>query len=139
MKTLKTLSLVSAILLSSSFYSQCIKGNCHKGHGTFTWDNGDYYEGSWVNGIQHGYGDFYWENGDHYKGKFKEGKIKGLGKYTWENGDWFDGTWVDDKMNGQGTYFWAKSGAKYEGYFKDDKIVETENQETQETPSKEGN
>jgi hypothetical protein len=35
--------------------------------------------------------------------------------------------------------FGQKNQAKYEGYFKDDKIIDTENQETQETPSKEGN
>ena len=47
-----------------------LKGNCHRGHGTFEWDNGSFFEGSWVEGLPNGYGDFYYENGDRFKGQF---------------------------------------------------------------------
>ena len=66
MKNIFTVFFFSIITLSS--YSQCIKGNCHRGHGTFKWENGSSYDGYWVEGKPHGFGDFNYENGDKYKG-----------------------------------------------------------------------
>ena len=50
-----------------------VKGNCFRGHGTYEWENGDFYEGMWKAGKPDGNGTFYFENGDNYVGRFSEG------------------------------------------------------------------
>ncbi len=116
--------------------AQCVKGNCHKGHGTFNWENGDIYAGSWDDGFPNGYGDFFHENGDNYKGQFKKGKKEGNGRYTWKNGNYYDGAWEGDKANGRGKYHWAEEGATFEGSFKEGGITNIEVGVAVETPEK---
>ncbi len=133
MKNLSLTSIFSFLLIASS-YGQCIKGNCHKGHGTFTWENGDMYIGSWINGLPNGHGDFIWENGDNYKGNFEDGKMNGQGRYKWKTGNTYNGYWKENKMNGRGTFSWAKEGATFEGFFQEDKITNTETDDSQSVP-----
>lgn len=77
---MKNIFIVILISFTSSIsYSQCVKGNCHRGHGTFKWENGSAYDGYWVDGKPHGFGDFMYENGDKYKGNFIAGKEAVLG------------------------------------------------------------
>lgn len=123
-------------LISVASYSQCVKGNCHRGHGTFLWKDGNKYDGYWVDGKPQGFGDFIYSNGDKYKGGFLGGKKNGIGKYTWKNGNTYNGHWSDDAMNGIGEYHWMKENAKYEGSFKDGQIESVEIEATIETPEK---
>ena len=46
MKNIFAITLFSLASLAS--YSQCVKGNCHRGHGTFFWENGGSYDGYWL-------------------------------------------------------------------------------------------
>jgi hypothetical protein len=131
MKTFTITTILSFFLCFNS-YSQCIKGNCFKGHGTFQWENGDMYIGSWVNDLPNGQGKFIWENGDHYMGNFEEGKLSGRGTYKWENGNSYNGQWSENKMTGRGTYYWSKEGATYEGFFSEDKIINSETDDSQD-------
>lgn len=134
MKSIFTLVILSCLTLVSS--AQCVKGNCHRGHGTFEWENGSFFEGSWVDGLPNGYGDFYYENGDRFKGQFSKGQKSGNGRYTWKNGNYYDGNWNKDKMTGRGKFHWAKDGGSYEGLFKDGQIVNIEIAVTVDTPEK---
>ena len=134
MKNIFLASLLSFI--STVFYSQCIKGNCYKGHGTFLWKDKNKYEGFWTDGKPSGFGDLTYENGDRYKGGFVDGKKNGTGKYTWKNGNSYNGDWSKDAMNGDGEYIWIKEISKYEGSFKDGKIENVEIGITIETPEK---
>ena len=133
MKLFTTTTILSLFICFSS-YSQCIKGNCYKGHGTFQWENGDMYIGSWINGLPNGNGKFIWENGDNFTGNFEEGKLSGQGRYKWKNGNSYNGQWVENKMSGRGTFYWNKEGATYEGWFKDDKIINSETDDSQDVP-----
>ena len=36
-----TITAVLSFFTCFNSYSQCIKGNCYKGHGTFQWENKD--------------------------------------------------------------------------------------------------
>ena len=134
MKNIFLASLLSFI--STVSYSQCIKGNCHRGHGTFLWEDKNKYEGFWIDGKANGFGDLRYQNGDKYKGGFIDGKKDGTGKYTWKNGNSYNGSWSKDAMNGDGEYVWIKENAKYEGSFKDGKIENVEIGITIETPEK---
>ena len=134
MKYFLTLSISICFSLAST--AQCVKGNCHNGHGTFEWENGGFYEGMWDDGKPHGYGFFIYENDDQYKGKFSEGLRQGNGKYTWKAGNSYDGNWDKDKMNGRGDFHWAKDGGVYKGLFIDGQINNIEIEATLETPEK---
>ena len=52
--------------------AQCVSRNCFRGHGTYEWENGDFYEGIWKAGKRDGNGTFYFENGNNYVGRFSE-------------------------------------------------------------------
>jgi len=49
------------------------------GHGTFMSENGDKYEGDFVNGIKNGTGTLRLHTGEIYEGKWKDGKRHGKG------------------------------------------------------------
>lgn len=59
-----------------------------EGQGKYTWKDGSFYVGEFVNGLRHGYG--VWRSsevgGDTYEGNYKDDKKSGRGKYTWANG-----------------------------------------------------
>ena len=125
--TMKTiLSLFLCFGVATAISAQCVKGNCFKGHGTYEWENGDFYEGMWKNGKPDGNGVFYFENGDNYTGRFSEGLKSGHGKYTLKDGNTYDGNWDDDKMDGRGKYYWAREGATFDGLFKEGQFTNIE-------------
>ena len=49
------------------------------GHGYYTWPEGGYYKGNYINNIKEGEGEFMWPDGRIFKGTFKEGKPNGKG------------------------------------------------------------
>ncbi len=84
------------------------------GRGTLTCPNGDRYEGEWLKGERNGKGIFAWANGDRYEGDFKNNDFAGRGVFTGANGDRYEGDWANGKLHGKGTYWWA-NGIRYEG------------------------
>ena len=54
-----------------------------------------------------------YKNGDRYQGTCFEGRRNGYGVYNYKNGDKYDGEWADDMRDGYGVYTYA-SGALYE-------------------------
>ena len=44
------------------------------------------YDGQWINDEFDGYGEYIWENGEYYEGPFKNGLRHGKGKYFYSNG-----------------------------------------------------
>ena len=51
------------------------------GYGTYTWVDGNKYEGDVVNGIRIGKGIYTWPNGYKYEGDFINGIRTGMGMY----------------------------------------------------------
>lgn len=45
-----------------------------EGIGKYTWANGEFYEGEWVNGLKHGSGMWKGIKGDSYVGEWRLGK-----------------------------------------------------------------
>ena len=86
------------------------------GHGVYTWANGVRYEGNWIDGNRTGKGIYTWANGERYEGDFIEGIRTGKGIHTWSNGDRYEGDYADGKITGKGIYTWA-DGTRYEGDF----------------------
>ena len=64
-----------------------MNGELH-GKGKFKWNDGNEYEGEYVNGIREGIGEFKWSNGNIFRGRFRQGKPDGRGLTTY-NGERF--------------------------------------------------
>ena len=117
----KIVSLIIFCLLSSSLYSKepCPKTdpltwtNClgKKNH-----DNGDKYEGEFLNGKYHGYGRYVFSDGEIYEGYFANGKRHGKGKEIHTNGSVYEGELFENNRQGKGTY--TMGDWKYVGDFK---------------------
>jgi hypothetical protein len=96
----------------------CLQGNCYNGHGTYKWESGNQYTGTFKNGLRDGEGVFIFTNGDKYIGEYKAGKRSGIGIYLFNNGMKYEGEYVDDERNGFGI-FTLTNGARYEGEYQD--------------------
>ena len=82
-----------------------------------TYNNGDKYEGDFVNNIKEGKGVYYYENGDKYEGDFIQDKKEGYGVYFYKNGEKYEGEFKGGKKHGFGKYYYI-DGDRYEGEFK---------------------
>lgn len=122
------------------------------GHHSYTFSNGDRYEGGFLNNYLHGKGTYYfladnafkgaiyegeyWNGkrhgygrltfkGETYVGEFQRNGFHGKGTYTWPNGDKYVGQFRNDKKNGQGTLTFADGTVK-EGIWRNDKLQSTQ-------------
>jgi len=91
MNIIKIILVVLALNFSSSVFAAI----------TYTqFDNGDTYEGNWVNDVINGYGKYTWSSGDVYEGNQVNGLINGYGKYTLSSGEvYYEGNWVNGAMS----------------------------------------
>jgi hypothetical protein len=86
------------------------------GHGKFTDDQGNEYDGQWKNGLPDGKGSF--KSRDKrtvYEGFWTKGLRHGIGKMIWEGGDVYSGTWCQDIVCGRGILKCA-NWVTYEGF-----------------------
>ena len=122
----KFLSIVLlSLLFGGSALAECIKGDCKKGYGEFSWKGLGIYKGEWLNSKMHGYGEYEgYPDGSHagltHKGYYKKDKKHGDGKFTHPNGAVFEGEYRNNKMK-LGKFTWP-NGTVFEGEFRNDKI-----------------
>ena len=122
----KFLSIVLlSMLFGGSALSECIKGDCKKGYGEFSWKDLGIYKGEWLNSKMHGYGEYEgYPDGSHagltHKGYYKKDKKHGDGKFTHPNGAVFEGEYRNNKMK-LGKFTWP-NGSVFEGEFRNDKM-----------------
>lgn len=84
------------------------------GYGVIIYKNGTKYEGIFKLNKQHGYGKLFQCDGEIYIGEWKEGRINGNGVRYHSNGDKYTGQYINNIRNGAGTYLFA-NGDCYEG------------------------
>ena len=84
-----------------------------------TYENGDRYEGNWVNGKKEGIGNLV-SDISKYEGYWKADKRHGMGKETFDDNSRYEGEYADDFFEGPGKQ-WLSDGRRYEGQFKNDK------------------
>ncbi len=105
----------SYLSLPNGRYSGDTVGGILSGQGTFEFDTGEIYKGSWENHNMSGKGTLTSTLGD-YSGEFKDSQRSGNGVFTWSDGAEYDGAWSEDKMNGEGVLKSA-DGIVYTGTF----------------------
>jgi TPR repeat protein len=112
----------------------------HTGAGSYTWPDGDHYEGEWRNGLPHGRGRYTDHAGVRYTGEFADGTRQGYGEQVGADeiyrGEWqgdlrtgygelvrrdggaYSGDWVGDRFDGFGR-FDGPDGYSYDGHWND--------------------
>ena len=80
------------------------------------------YTGDLVNGVRHGFGTFKYNNGDFYDGSWRNNERR-YGMCKFRTGEVYDGDWSNDTYmeNGYGTYT-NTSGCQYRGTWKDGRL-----------------
>ncbi|XP_031774704.1 radial spoke head 10 homolog B-like isoform X5 [Apis florea] len=113
------------------YTGQWYKGLRHgKGYARYE-DNGSY-DGDWVMDKMNGIGLRIYPSGARYVGQWKNGIRDGIGTMVWTNGNFYRGEWKCGSMHGTFTWpqeasysgdmkFNSVGGAKYSGYWKDNK------------------
>ncbi len=66
-----------------------------------TQDNGDHYDGEWLDDLMHGQGFYTYANGETYKGSYAFGKRDGIGKADYLDGSINQGLWKEDNFLGK--------------------------------------
>lgn len=110
---------IDAVNLDPKYYQgeTNSKGHPH-GFGTYSYVDGNRYEGQWMDGIRQGKGTWSYVNGDIYVGDWANGHKHGFGSWTLTNGDRYEGQFFNDARNGKGTYYFA-TGDLYVGDYVD--------------------
>jgi len=72
----------------------------NSGRATFSFRNGNVYDGEWLNKKPNGYGKMTYSDGLIYEGTWKDGLHKGEGKLVKTNGDTFEGLFDNDFVSG---------------------------------------
>ena len=71
------------------------------GQGSFTYADGSFYQGDFMNGKRHGKGTYTHFDGSIYSGDFKNGKYNGRGTYEYATGERYVGDFKEGRIDGQ--------------------------------------
>ena len=105
----------------------CISGNCTNGTGTYIFQSGDKYIGSFRNSEYSGQGTFFFASGDKYVGEWSNNTYNGQGSYTFSaDNRKYVGAWKDGKQNGYGSMYYS-NGTVETGTWKDGTFVGSSN------------
>jgi serine/threonine protein kinase len=105
---------------NAGYYEGEVKDEKPNGYGKYVFNNGNWYEGYWKNGMLNGQATHYSAEAKRTdKGEYKDNKRTGKGRMEWENGNWFEGEWNDNGFNGQATYYNASAKRTDKGEYKD--------------------
>ncbi|WP_186990333.1 MORN repeat-containing protein [Constantimarinum furrinae] len=97
------------------------RGNCVNGFGAYTWDNGDYFEGFFVNSQMQHVGYYGYPDGGSYLGAYDNGKRNGFGFFRFSNKDLHMGLWKNGNQHGTAVYKYEDSGDAKAGIWEDGK------------------
>ncbi|TGL53268.1 hypothetical protein EHQ55_01400 [Leptospira meyeri] len=93
------------------------------GSGIYQYSNGDIFEGEYQFGYKEGKGIYRYANGDKFIGAYKKGKRHGMGKYIFSDGLLLEGNWENNELQGQSRIINAKGSLVLEGIWKDSRWI----------------
>ena len=102
---------------NGDYYVGSWNGNMRSGKGYYAWNSGEKYQGEWKDDKRDGEGVNYYVNGDIARGNYKNDQFTGFGTYKWSNGESATGQWKNTKLEGFATWTLA-DGRIYIGYYK---------------------
>jgi hypothetical protein len=108
--------LVCFISLQACFNTnttQCIKGDCYNGPGMINYQNGDFFDGTFLDG-QIDKGTYIFNNGTKYIGTWNNGQLNGVCEFFFNDGTIYIGEVRDGQFHGLGTSTMA-DGSKWTG------------------------
>ena len=97
------------------------QGDCSNGQGTYVFDTGDIYVGSWRNNDRHGQGIYFHSDGSVYEGAFNRNVRSGTGAFYYASGDVYYGSWQGGNRHGRGIYYYA-NGIRLYGDFRNGRL-----------------
>ena len=132
MKIKSNILIIFFLLSGFVVFGQC-KGDCQNGDGTYRFDNGDKYDGEWLDGRFSGKGIYIWESGNKYDGNWVNGRKEGYGILMNKKPKKFEkdisypyiykGGFNDGRRNGDGIQYYH-SNLIWKGIFKNgDKLT----------------
>lgn len=105
---MKNAAVLLSLLLSTFFVTaqinKCTSGDCANGVGTYVFDNGNTYTGSFKNYLKDGKGVFTWVAGDVYNGDWVQDIKKGTATNIFAGGAIYIGEFDNNTMTGKGVY-----------------------------------
>ena len=77
MKTVVRLMLIAAVLIlpQSVFADECLEGDCENGIGKGFTEDGEIYDGAWLDGEPHGQGRLFIGKGKIIEGSWQKGQL----------------------------------------------------------------
>jgi hypothetical protein len=94
----------------------CISGDCINGKGSINYENGDKYEGDFINRLPNGQGKYTNNDGAIYIGSIIGRAFNGHGTMVYPNGDIYTGNFIYGLRDGQGKIK-LPNGEIFEGIF----------------------
>ena len=79
-----------------------------------TYQNGEVYEGQYVDERRHGVGEYHYLDGSIYEGEWFKNKRQGFGVFSVSDGSIYEGEWDRDYIHGEGIWRWA-DGSSFMG------------------------
>lgn len=102
--------------------TECIKGDCINGWGTYKTANA-IINGTFKNKVLDGVGYITYQDRAYYFGEYKNNQRDGVGFYGWKNGVIYVGEWKNGKQHGYGYEVNAKNEVVVAGIYKNGKLV----------------
>jgi hypothetical protein len=123
----KITALVDELMPFLKFAVESYEGSLNsskkkEGFGKCTYENGDVYEGEFVNDEKVGTGTYHYSDGCVYTGEWRGGKENGAGSFTYACGDVYTGGMLDGQFHGQGEIVSVR-GRRLRGRFDHDKFI----------------
>ena len=115
---------MNVVFENGDVYEGDFVNNIKEGYGIMSYNNGEKYQGEFKNNVKDGYGIMIYSNGEKYRGEFKNDEKDGYGIYQYLDGEIYKGDFKNGVKEGRGVYFY-NNGEYYSGDFKNNKKMDS--------------
>jgi hypothetical protein len=118
------------------------EGDSRNGKGLYRYANGDFYEGTWTEGLKEGFGRYLFNKeagtGGYFEGDWVQNKMK-HGKWVWKDGTTYQGQFDNNKPKGEGVWTFGKENGNMQvGNFVADGKWRSDLQRKEYVPTEDG-